>query len=188
MNAPLIYLLGGSGSGKDSLLLFARHRLAGHPRIQFAHRYITRAPDAGGENHVHLHPAEFEQRQAQQLLFLAWRSHGLDYGVGLEVREWLERGQTVIMNGSRGYLAEANTRCPTLLPVWVEVSEPVLRQRLQARGRETPAQIEDRLRRHREWLAQPRPGLVLQNDGPLEEAGERLVRLIGECAGGVRCE
>ena len=48
MTARLFYLVGASGSGKDSLLGYARGKLAGAPDVLFAHRYITRPADAGG--------------------------------------------------------------------------------------------------------------------------------------------
>ena len=42
----LFYLMGPSGSGKDSLLRALRERLGTDHRIVIAHRYITRAADA----------------------------------------------------------------------------------------------------------------------------------------------
>lgn len=176
--ARLIYVIGASGSGKDSLLTHARAHLAAEPGVLFAHRYITRAPDAGGENHVALTPAEYDMRQRAGLFALAWQSHGCGYGVGIEVNQWLARGATVVVNGSREYLPEALRRYPELLPVQIDVSPRVLRQRLQGRGRESTEQIELRLQRHDRLRQQTLPGVVIHNDGPLHEAGGALVRLI----------
>jgi ribose 1,5-bisphosphokinase len=81
----LIYVMGPSGCGKDSLLRYARARLAGDPAVVFAHRYITRAAAAGGENHVELTPAEFATRLRKHLFALTWESHGHAYGVGIEI-------------------------------------------------------------------------------------------------------
>ncbi len=44
----LIWLMGPSGSGKDSLLSALRQRE--HSQLLVAHRYITRAANAGSEN------------------------------------------------------------------------------------------------------------------------------------------
>ncbi|MBI5420001.1 MAG: phosphonate metabolism protein/1,5-bisphosphokinase (PRPP-forming) PhnN [Deltaproteobacteria bacterium] len=178
MTARLIYVVGASGSGKDSLMRYARERFAGDPGILFAHRYITRPADAGGENHVALSPEEFDARLKARLFALHWESHGHAYGVGIEINQWLTKGVTVVVNGSRAYLPEARCRYPELLPLWIDVSPEVLRDRLQARGRESEAAIETRLTRHRTLQAQPRDGMVITNDGPLAEAGEALVDLI----------
>ena len=53
----LFYVVGASGAGKDSLLAYARAALGGGTPVFFAHRYITRPAEAGGENHVALSKA-----------------------------------------------------------------------------------------------------------------------------------
>lgn len=53
----LIWLMGPSGSGKDSLL--AELRQQEHEQLLIAHRYITRAANAGNENHIALSEQEF---------------------------------------------------------------------------------------------------------------------------------
>lgn len=174
----LVYVMGASGSGKDSLMTFARQQLAHHPGICFVHRYITRPADAGGENHVALTVPEFESRVRARLFALHWQSHGLRYGIGIEVNQWLAKGMTVVVNGSREYLPQAQQAYPELLPVSIDVSTRVLQQRLLARGREDAAGIEERLQRHAELRRQPLPGRVLNNDGPLEVGGRRLVDLL----------
>ncbi|EEA00990.1 phosphonate metabolism protein/1,5-bisphosphokinase (PRPP-forming) PhnN [Burkholderia sp. H160] len=182
MSGNLIYVSGPSGSGKDSLLRYAREQLSGHAGICFAHRYITRAADAGGENHVALSPEEFAARSSSDLFALNWASNGLQYGIGAEIDHWLDKGLTVVMNGSREYLPQARTRYPDLVPVEIAVSQAVLRERLLARGRETVEQVEQRLQRNRlleQWSGKAE---IIRNDGDLEQAGAALVSLIRRCA------
>lgn len=179
MTARLIYVVGASGSGKDTLMAYAREQLAGESRVCFAHRYITRPAAAGGENHVALTPEEFAARQARKLFAMNWASHGLQYGIGIEINQWLAKGIHVVVNGSREYLAEARRLHPELLPVCIEVSTEVLRQRLLDRGREDAQAVEQRLQRHRElqgscWS----DAIVVRNDGTVQEAGDQLVRVI----------
>jgi ribose 1,5-bisphosphokinase len=187
MRARLIYVVGPSGSGKDSLIRYARAHLAEEPGVVFAHRYITRAADAGGENHVELTRAEFAARLRNRLFALAWESHGNAYGVGIEIHQWLANGATVVVNGSREYLADAKRRFPGLLAVTIAVPTDVLRQRLLARGREDLPAIEMRLVRHRAMQSQPVEGQVIANDGPLERAGQALVALVRTNAGQPLC-
>ncbi len=187
MQAHLIYVIGPSGSGKDSLLRYARGQLADDPGVVFAHRYITRPASAGGENHVELTRAEFATRLRNRLFALAWESHGHAYGVGVEINQWLAKGATVVVNGSREYLPDARRRFPELVAVAIDSPIEVLRERLLARGREDRPAIEQRLARHRAMQSQPRAGTVIANDGPLERAGEVLVALVREHAGQPLC-
>ena len=66
MMGKLIWLMGPSGSGKDSLL--AELRLREQTQLLVAHRYITRDASAGSENHIALSEQEFFTRAGQNLL------------------------------------------------------------------------------------------------------------------------
>ena len=174
----LIYLMGASGSGKDSVLRYARARLDRRCKLLVAHRYVTRPPDMGHENYVSLSAGEFDLRRDNGLFLLDWNAHGIRYAVGLEVGVWLSRGMSVIMNGSRAYFQEATARHPDMLPILIDVPLASLRQRLEARGRETQAEIEARLRRA-DSLNVEHPALRrIDNSGPIERAGAELVDIL----------
>lgn len=178
----LYYIIGASGSGKDSVMAYARQRLCAADRCLFAHRYITRPAGAGGENHVALTPGEFQARLAAGLFALSWESHGNRYGVGVEVEHWLAAGFSVVVNGSRASLPEARARFPQLTPVLIAVDPAILRQRLLGRGRESADEVEKRIRRSGEIDAPLDEVLRIANDGALPEAGERLLELVGASA------
>ncbi len=173
----LFYVVGASGVGKDSLLAYARSRPGKHP-VLFAHRYITRPAEAGGENHVAVTAEEFARMKALGLFALDWDSHGHRYGIGIEIDHWLQAGANVVMNGSRAYLAETSRRYPDVCVVLVEADPDVLRLRLRQRARESAAEIEARVARAGAFTVN-HPNLVrLRNDGPLEEAGDRLLDVL----------
>lgn len=177
----LFYLMGASGAGKDSLLQGCRSRAFGaRPPLLVAHRYITRAPDTRGENHVYLAPAEFEQRVELGAFALYWSANGYRYGIGREVDQWLAQGSQVLVNGSREYLEQARARYEEqLVPVLVRVDPQRLRARLVARDRESSAEIDARVRRARALEEQmPADCLIVDNNGPLEDAVARLVEVI----------
>ena len=94
----LIWLMGPSGSGKDSLL--AELRQQEPAQLLVAHRYITRAANAGNENHIALSEPEFFTRAGQNLLALSWHANGFYYGVGVEIDLWLHAGFDVVVNGA----------------------------------------------------------------------------------------
>ncbi|WP_395491131.1 ribose 1,5-bisphosphokinase [Cedecea davisae] len=177
MMSKLIWLMGPSGSGKDSLLSALRQQE--HERLLVAHRYITRAADAGCENHVALSAKEFDQRQQQGLFALSWQAHHQSYGVGVEMDIWLEAGFDVVVNGSRQHLQQARERyAEALVPICLQVSTDVLRYRLEQRGRENTEQIEQRLQRAALYAPEGDDCLVLNNDGSLLQSAELFMRLL----------
>lgn len=189
MSGTLLYVIGASGSGKDSLMRYARKSLAGYSGVIFAHRYITRPHDAGGENHVALSEAEFDARLVHNLFSLHWHSHGVRYGIGCELNQWLAKNLTVAINGSRAYLAEASRNYPELTPVLIEASPDVLRSRLHARGRENESGIESRLVRAEEFKELHHQKLLrFSNDAALEEIGPAFVELIRSQTRGIVCD
>ena len=174
----LFYVVGASGVGKDSLLAYARQHAKGRFPLLFAHRYITRPAEAGGENHVAVTQGEFIRMRGLGLFALDWGSHGHRYGIGIEIGRWLESGANVVMNGSRGYLPEASRRYPGLCVVLIEAAPEVLRARLEARGRESDDEIAERLKRATEFVVD-HPNLVrIRNDGELAEAGSQLLQVL----------
>lgn len=188
MSGRLIYLMGPSGSGKDSLLNAARERLAERCCV-IARRIITRSAEAVGEDAIGVSPAEFDQQEAAGAFALSWRANGLAYGIPRQIDDWLAAGQDVLVNGSRGHLAQARERYPELLAILLQVDEAALRQRLQARGRESAEQIEARLTRSRELQPLPRPSgergeadslWLLNNSGPLEQTVSQLLQLLSD--------
>jgi ribose 1,5-bisphosphokinase len=177
MKGRLIYVIGPSGAGKDSLLQFARDHVAGTP-VVFAHRYITR-DNGHNETHIPLTDEEFHARSALGLFALEWSSHGLHYGIGIELDAWIERGCTVVVNGSRQYLARALKRYPHLEVVHIHAAPHILAARLSARGRETEEQVAARLARQAPFSLPDGARLThIDNSGTLEEAGQAFVDLL----------
>jgi ribose 1,5-bisphosphokinase len=160
------------------LISYVRNRLNGNGSVFSAHRYITRVPEAEGENHVALSREEFLRRLEKGLFAMHWRSHGCYYGIGIEIDHWLSKGCQVLVNGSRSYLPEAQQRYPDLKVILIEVSLDVLKRRLEARGRETPEQIQARLERNNQIndALVIIPHAVINNNGALDKAGEMLIQ------------
>ncbi|MBJ7538559.1 ribose 1,5-bisphosphokinase [Marinomonas transparens] len=155
--SKILYLIGASGSGKDSILSALRQRIEQGQaplNLMIAHRYICRDWQSGNENHIQLSEAEFQHRQQLGLFALDWQANGQRYAIGREIDLWREQGQTVIVNGSRGYLPTAiNQYGEQLIPVLVKVDDSILRQRLIQRGRESLDEIEARIARTQEQFA-----------------------------------
>jgi len=169
-SGKLYYVIGPSGAGKDSLIDSVRARFPND--LIVAHRYITRVADAGGENHVALTIEEFHSRQSKGLFALHWQAHGFEYGIGREVIDWLSEGFSVVANGSRAELSQARRRFGVaLVPIVVQVNQPILRQRLIARARETEQEIECRLQRALQYVVPENEQVyIIDNSGNINDS------------------
>lgn len=183
MAGCLVYLIGPSGSGKDSLLDAAAEPLAAIG-ARIATRLITRPSGSVGEEQaIGLDPQTFQTRRARGEFALSWQANQLEYAIPREIDDWLAAGRIVLVNGSRGHLQEARRAYPNLLAVLLQVDEAILRQRLLRRGRENPQQIEARLQRSRQMAGElaGAAGLrILDNSGPLENSVRHLLALISD--------
>lgn len=170
--------MGSPGAGKNSLMAYVRHKLDGLP-VRFVRRFITRGADAGGESHQPVSVDAFETLRSRGDFAMHWTGNGLQYGVGLEIDDWLDAGISVVVNGSRDYLPVAAQRYPSLCPVLITVSDAVLSDRLKARGRESLPEIQDRMALS-QLIARPdhKALVVINNDGDLAVAGQALLSVI----------
>jgi phosphonate metabolism protein PhnN/1,5-bisphosphokinase (PRPP-forming) len=178
-HGTLILVVGPSGAGKDSVIAGAAEGLRGDARIMFARRLITRPADSGGEAHIAATASEFAILRERGELMLYWHAHGLDYALPQELATALETGCSVVANVSRSIVAEARRLFKPTLVIAVWASPATLAARLGARGRETAAEIERRLDRIGA-ISPDQADFIVNNDGPLETAVARFVKLLRE--------
>jgi len=176
----LFYIIGGSGAGKDSLIDYAKKHLTKNVPIEFVRRYITRSPNAGGENHFSLTEEEFLQYKDNDYFDMDWFSHNTYYGIGTEINGWLSKNISVVMNGSRAYLGEAANKYPDIIPVLISVDPLVLSERLFSRGRESHDEIQKRIIQAVKLESSVQhPNLVtIENNSSIKEAGDELLSVI----------
>ncbi|WP_236191825.1 phosphonate metabolism protein/1,5-bisphosphokinase (PRPP-forming) PhnN [Pseudomonas paraglycinae] len=180
MDGRLIYLMGPSGSGKDSLIEAAREPLRAL-NCEIIRRVITRSAESMGEDAIGVTPQEFQQRQRAGKFSLWWEANGLSYGISAEMDQWLKAGKHVLVNGSRANLRQALEHYPTLVPVLLTVRDDVLRERLLRRGRETLEQIDARLARNtlfKDRRSTDSPVHLIDNSGDLADAVNHLLELV----------
>lgn len=171
----LVLVVGPSGAGKDTLLAFAKARLATRPDIVFARRLVTRPADAT-EDHEPFDVAAFEAGVAADRFALGWQANGLCYALGPDVKAALAVGHTVVANGSRAAIAEARARFARVRVVHITAPPAVLAARIAARGREDADARAGRLAR--EPALDAPPDLSIVNDGAVEPAGEKLAAFL----------
>lgn len=178
MQGVFVPIVGPSGAGKDSIMSYARERLADMPSLHFVRRVITRPCDPNSEAHDTLDEAGFLAAEKAGRFALSWRSHGLCYGIPAEVEERLAQGDVVVANLSRGSVSEAVSRFRRVLPVLISVAPEILAERLARRGRETREEISARLARAAPEADLGAPFHEISNNGPPEEACEAFVAFL----------
>lgn len=181
--AQLIYVMGPSGAGKDTLIQYARRKLGGIQPVLFAHRYITRPAGEDIENYVALTPAEFAQRARHGLFAFDWEAYGLRYGIGIEIGNWQTAGFAVVVDGSRAHFMLHADALGDAVPVLITADADALRTRLSGRAREDSATVKRRLERAAAISVSHRGLSVIDNSGPIEAAGDRLTELLIRLAG-----
>jgi ribose 1,5-bisphosphokinase len=181
MSKGLIYMVGPSGVGKDSLLAW----LAQHPHtdlpvpLHIARRSITRPEDGGTEVHEELTEHAFSALEASGAFAMLWAANGLRYGIRHAELTPLEHGHWVLVNGSRAYVPEVRRTWPAASVLHIEAPADVVRQRLLARGREGGADLEARIQRSQDTRAARQTGdMELVNAGSLEASGRELLALL----------
>lgn len=180
----LVYVVGPSGSGKDSLMQAAQSYFSTakaplpFSAVHFAQRYITRPAEAGHEQHLAISPQDFSLRSQRGDFVMEWHRHGLAYGISREILPLLEQGCMVVMNGSREYAPQAIASISPLLLVEVRVRPEILRQRLELRGREDRQSIEARLGQAAVALPPFPHHVCIDNSGSLEAAQQAFIGLL----------
>lgn len=175
----MIVVVGPSGAGKDSVIDYAMARLRSRSaEVDLVRRVITRAGDAGGEDHEAISPEDFGARVDEGAFAVHWEAHGLHYGIPAACRLKLEEGRTLVVNGSRAVLDRFREAFPRVAVVNIVASPEVIAARLIARARESEAEIRRRLARQVPDLDGDPRLTTIDNSGPLEDAGERFAAFV----------
>ncbi len=176
----LVLIVGPSGSGKDTLMAWLRERLSNRQDVLFVRRTVTRRADAALEDHRTMSPEEFLKAEAEGRFAVTWHAHGLQYALPAAVLDHVKRGGIAIANGSRKAIGDIEREFGNVLAIHLTVEPDILRGRLQRRGRESPEEIEKRLERAKIDAKPIAEGHEIDNSGPIEEAGMKVLRLIDE--------
>lgn len=173
MSHRLVYVIGPSGAGKDSVLQGLRQSWPQAEAAHWSRRTITRPLQAGGEQHEAVNALAFEQLCRQQAFAMHWQANGLSYGVRHEELLPLQAGRWVLVNGSRAWLPQLLLDWPRATLVHIDADRDILAQRLAARGRESVEAVTARLARQVP-LVLPSGAIRIDNNGPLQQAVAEL--------------
>jgi ribose 1,5-bisphosphokinase len=180
MNRRLIYVVGPSGAGKDSLLAWLREQTPESASVHWARRTIDRPNPTGpgAEDHESVDAAEFERLVADAGFAMHWDANTHRYGIrSAELVRLSDPAWCVIVNGSRAHLPMATRDYPGLTLLHITATPAVLRERLNRRGRESAEAIEARLKRSVDLMV-PNGSVLIEvcNDTTLDTAGHGLLQ------------
>lgn len=175
----LLYLMGPSGSGKDTLLRTLQPWMRTQA-VYLARRCITRPAheDSKDEAHIPVSLENFALLRDLGHFVMHWPSHGLYYGISRVIDVYLRRGYVVVLNGSREYLPQALQAYPCLTPVRLHVDAHILQSRLASRNREKGSDLAARLQRAALPIATVPGLLTIDNSGTLQKAVQALQHII----------
>ncbi|MEX2684243.1 MAG: phosphonate metabolism protein/1,5-bisphosphokinase (PRPP-forming) PhnN [Candidatus Sigynarchaeota archaeon] len=172
----MFLLVGNSGSGKDSILTWAKeHWKCPEKELIVAQRYITRPESPETEKFVSVSTEEFEKMDKNGDFSLKWISYGMYYGVKNDIIEELEKGNLVIVNVSRQIIDDTRKRFPGTKVIFVQVPIDTIVMRIHDRGRETEEQVQARVQRAKENETLPGADFTIVNTGTIEEGGQKLL-------------
>jgi len=180
----IVYLMGASGAGKDSLIDYALTHFPGPRNFAVVRRYVTRKSSGENSRCDHpLTPAEFRRRQQEGFFCMTWQGYGYHYGIARqELETLLRKPLNGIINGSRRYHPQARRQYPGLVAILVRADPGLRWLRLETRRRDDPEELATRLKKSDavSGLNENRlpPDHILDNNGPLEVAGEQFISIL----------
>ncbi len=174
----LILVVGNSGSGKDSIINGTSEE---YPldlkKVYVAKRYITRPPSETEDNYF-ISSEEFNERNKQGKFALQWHIYGLDYGVPIEIENWLKKGHTVIANVSRTIINDTRKKYKNVKVVFIDVPFDIILLRLKNRERESEQRLKERIERASNNQKFPEADFVVDNSGELDEAISQFLNYV----------
>ena len=169
-------VVGPSGSGKDTIIEALCKQL---PNIKRVKRYITREQQkAGGEDSYNIDFDTFRKLERDGDFAFSWSAHHLKYGLPITIFDEINVGKSLIANISRSILDQLSDKFEYYEIILITASDKILAERLEKRGRESKAQIEERLARSSFTIPNGISPLILRNETTVEDAVSKIIASI----------
>jgi len=175
----LVFIVGISGSGKDTIMRKASDNLfIEQIPVNILQRNITRIPDKTEES-LYISEEEFLLKKSREEYALFWNVYNNWYGCPRTLLEApLQRGEVILVNVSRNILYEAREKYPASKIVLIDVPINIAEKRIKNRGRETDYLLNERKIRMYDKIDMLPPDKVVQNDGDIEKAVDELTNYL----------
>jgi ribose 1,5-bisphosphokinase len=179
INHRLLYFVGPSGAGKDTLINRLRQTPHFSSEIYFVKRLVDRPAHESTLLDEYLSSSDFAKALDHQELAMHWVANEHQYGI--RVSELIQAASYPIsvINGSRAYAFELKNKYPHAEIIHITASELTIKDRLQNRQRENNFEIDKRIKRTHELSAhRDHYSFEILNDHSLDTAFSQLVQFI----------
>ncbi len=174
----LFLIVGNSGSGKDSIISGVSETYPSHlKQIYTPKRYITR-PSSKTESNFSITIEEFHELKKRGKFAITWHIYNLDYGISIEIEDWLKKGNSVLINVSRAVIEKTRKRYENLKVIFIYVPLELTIERIKDRGRENLELIQKRIERAKNNQLFPEADLVIDNSNELDKAIKQCLDFI----------
>lgn len=177
--SKLFFVVGNSGSGKDSLIQFV---IDNYPKelksIKIPIRVVTRPPSPETEDYESVDEETFLKWEKEGEFALTWHIYELHYGIRKEIYDWMNEGHPVIINVSRKILESARKQFKNLKVIFVYVPFEISAVRIKDRGREDEEAMQARLERAKQNQILPSADFTVDNSGNLDIAAKTMLNYI----------
>ena len=177
---PFFFIVGNSGSGKDSILKYAKeHWPYNYPPLKIIRRYVTRPANEFEPFHS-ISIDQFKQMEQNQEFTFSWFVYDTYYGVSNSIFDYINQGMFVFINVSRAIVKQAKLDHPSLRVIMVQVPADITKERIISRGRETSQDsvFQERIQHGALYIDFPYVDVVISNSGELSNAGESLIEYL----------
>ena len=177
----LVFVVGTSGSGKDSVMRETVSYLISHDiPASTLMRVITRSPDKN-EKSTFMTTEDFLKLMKNNEFALSWHIYDNWYGCGwTPIKNAVTRNELLLINISRSVLFKAREVFPECLIVLVTVPKEIAESRIKKRGREDERGLITRLNRMKSNVEMPTPNKTVENTGNLHKTAEELGKYLKE--------
>jgi ribose 1,5-bisphosphokinase len=172
MGTKIILIVGPSGSGKDTLLKYAKEYF--NEKLNFVKRYITRESDIN-ESNYYIDEYAFEILRHNCYFASSWNAHGNYYGIP---KRFIKSGLNII-SVSRARIVDFENLYDEVYTINITIKKDQLEQRLLQRAREDKENIEERLSRTYENII-ARNLIEFDNSSPIEESSKKFINILKE--------
>jgi len=166
----LFLIVGNSGSGKDSIISGIINKYPSNlKQLHAPKRYITRPPSKFEEN-ISITPENFREMEMNGKFSLKWNIYELNYGIPIEIENFLKKGHPVIINVSRTIVKQAREKYKNIRVIFISVPFKITLQRIKDRKRESDDLLKKRIERARKNQKFAEADFIIDNSGNLTDA------------------